>query len=66
MKLIEHCDGVVLPGSNADVDPAKYDAPRHPKTDAADAKRDTVDNSFFMTPTTCVNQSWESATACKS
>jgi putative glutamine amidotransferase len=43
MKLIERCDGVLLPGSNADVDPAKYDAPRHPKTDAADPKRDTVD-----------------------
>ena len=48
MKLIERCDGVLLPGSNADVDPAKYDAPRHPKTDAADAKRDTVDELLLQ------------------
>ena len=30
MKLIEQCDAVLLPGSRADVDPAKYDAPRQP------------------------------------
>jgi len=43
MTLIERCDGVVLPGSKADVDPAKYDAPRDPKTAPADSKRDAVD-----------------------
>jgi len=48
MKLIERCDGVLLPGSNADVDPAKYDAPRHPKTEAADPKRDTVDELLLQ------------------
>src|SRR6266566_2083167 len=48
MKMIEHCDAVLLPGSNADVDPAKYDAPRHPKTDAADPKRDTVDELLLQ------------------
>src|SRR5215470_19928374 len=48
MKLIERCDGVLLPGSNADVDPAKYDSPRHPKTDAADPKRDTVDELLLQ------------------
>jgi putative glutamine amidotransferase len=48
MKLIERCDGVLLPGSNADVDPSKYDAPRHPKTDTADAKRDTVDELLLQ------------------
>jgi putative glutamine amidotransferase len=42
-KLIEGCDGVLLPGSSADVDPAKYSAPRHTKTADADSKRDTVD-----------------------
>jgi putative glutamine amidotransferase len=41
--LIDECDGVLLPGSNADVDPAKFNATRHPKTDAADAARDAVD-----------------------
>jgi len=43
MKVIERCDGVLLPGSKADVDPAKYDAERHPKTAPPDPKRDTVD-----------------------
>jgi gamma-glutamyl-gamma-aminobutyrate hydrolase PuuD len=43
MELIEGCDGVLLPGSNADVDPAKFDAEPHPKTAAADPRRDTVD-----------------------
>jgi putative glutamine amidotransferase len=43
MKLIERCDGVLLPGSPADVDPAKYDAARDPKTAAADSLRDAVD-----------------------
>jgi putative glutamine amidotransferase len=48
MKLIESCDGVLLPGSKADVDPAKFDAPRHPKTEAADPKRDTVDELLLQ------------------
>ena len=48
MKLIEHCDAVLLPGSPADVDPAKYDAPRNPQTSAADPKRDTVDELLLQ------------------
>src|SRR5579863_292036 len=48
MKLIERCDAVLLPGSKADVDPAKYDAPRAPKTAAADAGRDTVDELLLQ------------------
>jgi len=48
MKLIERCDAVLLPGSKADVDPAKYDAPRGPKTAAADAGRDTVDELLLQ------------------
>jgi putative glutamine amidotransferase len=48
MKLIEHCDAVLLPGSPADVDPAKYDAPRDPQTAAADSKRDTVDELLLQ------------------
>lgn len=48
MKMIEGCDGVLLPGSKADVDPAKYDAPRDPKTEAADPKRDTVDEPLLQ------------------
>lgn len=48
MKLIERCDGVLLPGSKADVDPAKFDAARDPKTAAADPKRDTVDELLLQ------------------
>jgi putative glutamine amidotransferase len=48
MKLIERCDAVLLPGSKADVDPAKFDAERHPKTEAADPKRDTVDELLLQ------------------
>ena len=40
---IEDCDGFLLPGSKADVDPETYGAKRHEKTDPADAKRDEVD-----------------------
>jgi putative glutamine amidotransferase len=43
MKLVERCDAVLLPGSKADVDPAKYKAQRAPQTAAADSGRDTVD-----------------------
>ena len=43
VKRIEGCDGVLLPGSRADVDPAKYGTARDPKTADADAKRDFVD-----------------------
>ncbi len=48
MKLIQRCDGVLLPGSKADVDPSKYDAARHPKTEAADHLRDTVDELLLQ------------------
>jgi putative glutamine amidotransferase len=48
MKLIEPCDAVLLPGSRADVDPAKYHEPRDPQTADADAKRDTVDELLLQ------------------
>jgi putative glutamine amidotransferase len=48
MKLVELCDAVVLPGSKADVDPAKYDAARNPKTASADSRRDTVDELLLQ------------------
>ena len=32
MKVIESCDGVLLPGSNADVDPSRFHAARSPHT----------------------------------
>jgi putative glutamine amidotransferase len=48
MKIIERCDGVLLPGSKADVDPAKYDAPRDPHSAAADPARDRVDELLLQ------------------
>src|SRR3954465_7593469 len=48
MKLIERCDAVLLPGSKADVDPAKFGAARHPKTEAADFRRDPVDELLLQ------------------
>jgi putative glutamine amidotransferase len=43
MKIIEGCNGVLLPGSNADVDPARFKADRSPHTATADPRRDAVD-----------------------
>jgi putative glutamine amidotransferase len=43
-KIIEHCDAVLLPGSKADVDPARFHGARSPHTAAADPRRDFVDN----------------------
>ena len=43
-KLMETCDGVLLPGSNADVDPSRFHAPKSPHTAAADPRRDAVDD----------------------
>src|SRR6266705_115439 len=48
MKIIERCDAVLLPGSRADVDPAKYEASRHHSTAEADPKRDTVDELLLQ------------------
>jgi len=48
MKIIERCDAVLLPGSKADVDPAKYDAPRDPHTNPSDVGRDTVDELLLQ------------------
>jgi putative glutamine amidotransferase len=41
--LVEECQAVLLPGSKADVDPAKYHAARHPQTNAADPRRHSID-----------------------
>jgi putative glutamine amidotransferase len=42
-KLVDACDGVLLPGSRADVDPAKYQSSRDAKTADPDVPRDAVD-----------------------
>jgi putative glutamine amidotransferase len=43
IKIIERCDGVLLPGSGADVDPSRFGADRSLHTAAADPGRDAVD-----------------------
>jgi putative glutamine amidotransferase len=48
MKIIERCDGVLLPGSKADIDPAKFGADRSPHTAPADPRRDTVDELLLQ------------------
>ena len=42
------CDGVLLPGSPADVDPEKYGAPKDAKTAAADPLRDNADELLLQ------------------
>ncbi len=42
-EIIAGCDGVLLPGSNADVDPARFGAQRSSHTAVADPRRDAVD-----------------------
>jgi putative glutamine amidotransferase len=48
MKIVERCDAVLLPGSSADVDPAKFGAPRSLRTAAPDPRRDTVDELLLQ------------------
>jgi putative glutamine amidotransferase len=48
VKVMESCDGVLLPGSRADVDPAKFGAPRNLKTADPDFKRDAVDELLLQ------------------
>jgi putative glutamine amidotransferase len=42
--LMERCDGVLLPGSNADVDPARFQQEKSRNTASADLKREAVDD----------------------
>lgn len=48
-QLIKTCDGVLLPGSPADVDPQKYGVQeRHPKTAPMDVARDQADELLIQ------------------
>jgi len=47
-QKVKTCDGVLLPGSPADVDPEKYGANRHPATAAADVPRDNTDELLLQ------------------
>jgi putative glutamine amidotransferase len=42
-QFIESCDGVLLPGSNADIDPAKFRQDRSAQTAKSDERREQVD-----------------------
>lgn len=42
-QVIEHCQGVLLPGSKADVEPTRFNVARLPETAAADPAREAVD-----------------------
>jgi putative glutamine amidotransferase len=47
-QLAKSCDGVLLPGSPADVDPQKYGQQPHPHTAAPDAARDNLDELLLQ------------------
>lgn len=47
-RLTTLASAFVLPGSPADVDPEKYGATRHPKTAAADPRRDNADELLLQ------------------
>lgn len=46
-KQLKELDGFVLPGSPADVDPARYGADRHPRTETLDSHRDNTDAAIL-------------------
>ena len=47
-QLAKSCDGILLPGSPADVDPQKYGQPSDPHTAAPDPPRDNVDELLLQ------------------
>ncbi len=47
-QTVKACDGVLLPGSPADVDPEKYGAERHPSTAPSDPYRDNTDELLLQ------------------
>jgi putative glutamine amidotransferase len=47
-KLIATCDAVLLPGSKADVDPAKFHAERSQHTAVADVPRNAIDELLLQ------------------
>jgi len=47
-RRIAGCSAILLPGSKADVDPQKYNAPRHEKTAPADPLRDGAEELLLQ------------------
>jgi putative glutamine amidotransferase len=48
LRAVEQCDGILLPGSKADIDPARFHAARSTHTAAADSRRDAVDDLLLQ------------------
>ena len=48
-ELAENCEGVLLPGSGADVDPAKFGEKRDPNAANPDPPREQVDSLLLET-----------------
>ncbi len=42
--LVNSCDGVLLPGSNSDVNPSRFHQPKSERTAAADLRREAIDD----------------------
>ena len=63
-QAVKRCDGVLLPGSPADVDPEKYGAQRHPGTAPRTPCATTRTSSCFRMLTTCASRSSASAMGC--
>ena len=47
-KVISGCSGVLLPGSKADVDPQKFNAARHPRTNPSDPLREAAEELLLQ------------------
>ena len=47
-QLAKSCDGILLPGSPADVDPQKYGETPHPRTSPPDPARDNIDELLLQ------------------
>jgi len=46
-RQLEELDAFVLPGSPADVNPSRYGASKHPKTNTLDSNRDATDEAIL-------------------
>jgi putative glutamine amidotransferase len=65
-QAAKRCDGILLPGSKADIDPEKYGAAAHdPHTAPSDPARDNVTNCCSRTRSTCASRFSASATDCR-
>jgi len=47
-RTMESCDGILLPGSKADIDPARFHAARSAHSAATDSRRDAVDDLLLQ------------------